>query len=128
MVRVCAAAVVLAVWRLAIRGLSTLPIRLAALLRRSTANQTLRWWRRARIGRDRRRPSVAVPVSEESLSAARIGIPPRVRTHGQSLCGKGGYATASETKIRSSAVHRSRWHLLGIMLGLAGLTVDLQVL
>ena len=30
----------------------------------------------------------AVPVSEETLSAARIGIPPRVRAHGLSLCGQ----------------------------------------
>ena len=98
--------------RLAVRGLSTLampgslstlavprcppcpraghPARgLAALLRRAAANEALRWWGRARIGRGRCRPGLAVPVPEETLAAARIGIPPRVRTHGQSLCAEG---------------------------------------
>src|SRR4029453_4096121 len=88
-VGVCAA-VVLAVRRLAVRGLSTLPVGLAILLRCSTADEALPGGRCTRIGRDCCGPGLAVPVPEETLATARIGIPPRVRAHGPSLCGQEG--------------------------------------
>ena len=83
------AVITMAVRRLAVRGLSTLPVWVVTLWRRATADEALRRRRRARIGRDCCGPGLAVPVPEETLSAARIGIPPRARTHGQSLCCEG---------------------------------------
>src|SRR5215211_702798 len=88
---------------LAVRRLSTLLVGLAALLRRPAANKTLCRGRRAWIGRGCCRPGFAVPVPEETLSAARIGIPPRVRAHGPIL-GATGVTQPGENVDDISAV------------------------
>jgi hypothetical protein len=74
---------------------------------------------RARIGRNCGRPSPAVPVPEETLSAARIGIPTRVRAHAADSMwlpgwGQGGQANSArcgaqpQKWLRASGIARRR--------------------
>jgi hypothetical protein len=82
---------------------------LAALLR-AAAHEALWRRRRARTWRGSCRPGFAVPVPKETLSATRIGIPPRVRTHeGESMWrrAQGQMNKASRYPAHSPAQHTS---------------------
>jgi hypothetical protein len=84
---------------LAVRGLSGLPVLLLSLRSCSGANQPLGWRRRGRIGGGCRRPSLAIPVPEESLAPTRIGVPSSLRTHGPSLCCEGPEARSAKPVV-----------------------------
>ena len=76
---------------LAVRRLSGLALAVLLTTLRSGPSpyKSLCWRRRARVGGGCGRPCLAIPVPEESLAPAWIGVPSSLRTHGPSLCGDG---------------------------------------
>jgi hypothetical protein len=64
---------------------------------------------RARIGRNCGRPSPAVPVPEETLSAARIGIPTRVRAHAADSMWLPGWGQGGQANSARCGAQPQKW-------------------